>query len=339
MNGSAKPDILLTGSTGLVGARLLLDLRLRGHSVRAFRRPTSSLAVVNRIFRGQESLLEGVDWFEGDLLDLYDINEALSGIRFVFHAAALVSFAPSDRDLLLRVNKDVTADLVNACLELGVEWLGYVSSVAALGRTDEGVPVDENTFWKTSRYNTAYAISKYGGEREVWRGMEEGLNACMVNPTIVLGPGDWNFGSSALFRRVYEGLRLYPLGSTGFVDVRDVSSALLRCWDQRITGERFLLSSENVGYKELLSWMSEGFGKVAPRIPVKPWMAGLAWRWESLFSSIMGRKPLVTRETARSSGKQWVYRNDKARKVLGMDFIPVRESVLENCRIFLDSIR
>lgn len=337
MPESSPPEILLTGATGLVGSRILLDLRLRGHRVRAFRRPASSLAVVGRMFRGYENLLTGVEWFEGDLLDLFDINEALKGIRTVFHSAAMVSFAPSDRDQLLRINRDATADLVNASLECGVDWFGYVSSVAALGRKEEDVPVDESAFWKTSKHNTNYAISKYGGEREVWRGIEEGLRAAIVNPTIVLGPGDWNAGSSALFKRVYDGLRLYPRGSTGFVDVRDVSAALLRCWERRISGERFVLNAENVSYRQLLQWISEGFSRPAPSIPVKSWMAGLAWRWEMVASKITSRKPLVTRETARSSARQWVYRNEKAREVLGIEFMPVKQSVLDNCRIFLES--
>ncbi|MDP4292032.1 MAG: NAD-dependent epimerase/dehydratase family protein, partial [Bacteroidota bacterium] len=184
----------VTGGTGLLGAYLLLELTRRGDKVRALRREGGSLKTVENIFRANddraEELLGQIEWVKGDVCDIFSLEDALDGVEYVYHCAALVSFDPRDREKMMRVNVDGTANVVNASLAKGVKKLCHVSSIAALGRAEPGQAVDEKTAWKSSKQNSNYAISKYAGEREVWRGTEEGLKAVIVNPSIIIGMGD-----------------------------------------------------------------------------------------------------------------------------------------------------
>ena len=227
--------------------------------------------------------------------------------------------------------------MINISLEKGVRKFCHLSSVAALGRVEQGILIDEDTVWKTSKMNSNYAISKYSAEREVWRGAEEGLQVVIVNPSVILGPGDLNSGSSKLFRQVWSGLRFYTDGITGFVDVRDVSTACISLMEQSVFGKRFILNSENKSYKDLLSYIAKGFNKKVPVILARPWMSELVWRLESLRSFVTGTSPLITRETSRNSRKKWDYSNAKIKQVLGLEFIPVEESAQETCKIYLES--
>src|ERR1035437_8011786 len=212
--------IFVTGGTGLLGAYLLLDLTRKGNKVRALRREDSSLRVVENIFRYNDNraevLLKQIEWVNGDICDIYSLEDALEGIEFVYHCAAIVSFDPKDRDKMMRVNIEGTANIVNASLLKGVKKLCHVSSIAALGRSEQAKVVTEETTWKSSKQNSNYAISKYGGEREVWRGTEEGLNAVIVNPFIIIGMEDPKKGSSKLIATVDGFFLFYSNGINGF---------------------------------------------------------------------------------------------------------------------------
>lgn len=331
--------ILITGATGLTGAHLALELIRSGNPVRALRRPTSSLEMISTVFRlyspNPEEDLGKIEWFEGDILDYISLEDALEGIEKVYHCAALVSFLPSDRKRLLEVNTGGTANLVNACLARGVKRICHASSVAALGRPEaDGEVITERMAWKTSRNNTYYAISKYGAEREVWRGFAEGLDAVVVNPSIILGMAGPQMGSSRFFSTVWKGLKLYPPGVNGFVDVRDVAGIMLRLMDSGISGERFILNSENVAYRDLFGMIASGLGKPVPSVPAGSWMAGLYWRLEALRSRLTGKKPLITEETARTAVSRHYYSNEKIRKALGIEFIPIQACINHHSEIF-----
>ena len=222
--------ILVTGGTGLLGSHLLLELARSGKNVRALKRKSSNISQVRKVFlyyvQNADELLQNIEWFEGDLLDFGSIEDSLEGVKEIYHAGAVVSFYPSDHKSMLKVNIEGTANLVNLALEKAISKFCYVSSVSTLGRADNLGLTDEETYWKASNKNSQYAISKYGAEREVWRGIEEGLNAVIVNPSVILGPGDWKSGSPAFFSRIGKGLKFYTSGINGFVDVRDVSKAM-----------------------------------------------------------------------------------------------------------------
>jgi|SRR6185436_1764817 len=327
--------VLVTGATGLVGSHLLLDLALKGEKVRALKRANSDLTSVINLFSSHAGLLETIEWAEGDVLDIFSLQEAMIGISKVYHCAAMVSFIPGEVEEMMRVNINGTANIVNFCVENRVEKLCYVSSVAAINRISEDKTIDENSEWKISKHNSNYALSKYGAEREVWRGIAEGLKAVIVNPTIIFGPGNWKTGSTAMFPRIWKGLKFYTDGTTGFVDARDVSKAMILLMESEIHSERFIVNGENLNFKKIFDWISEGLGKPKPYIYAYGWMRSLAWRAEAMKSFLFKTKPFITKETAFSAHKKVHFSNEKIKKATGMDFIPVKKSIKDTCDIFL----
>lgn len=294
--------ILLTGGTGMLGAHLALELLRNGKQIRALRRPGSSTAIAEAIFRyyGAADLFPRIAWIEGDVLDVLALQEALLGVTGVVHAAALVSFAPADRDLLWRINGEGTGNVVNAALDAGVHRFVHISSVAALGQPDGDGLTDEACWWKNAPENSRYAITKYNAEREVWRGIEEGLNAVIVNPSYVIGPGDATRSSNVVFPLAAKGIRWYSNGITGYVDARDVATATVQLFNSDIRAERFILNAENATYRRFLDLLLAAFGKPATTREVKPWMTAIAWRGARLLALLTARRPLITRETAQA---------------------------------------
>jgi len=334
--------IFVTGGSGLVGSHLLFDLASSGKQVRALKRKNSSIELTKKIFgyysNDTEKLLNSIEWVEGDVMDIYSLYDAMQDIDQVYHAAAIVSFHPSDQKKMMMINIDGTANVVNACLYKDVKKICYVSSIATLGRTDNDELVNEETQWKNSKNNSQYSISKYGAEREVWRGTIEGLPAVIVNPSVIIGPGDWRKGSSQLFQQVWNGLKFYTDGVNGYVDVRDVSKAMVLLMESDIVNSRFILSSENLDYLELFTMISEGLNKKIPSIKANYFLSQFAWRAEKLRSSITGKKPLITKATARTAFHKYYYSTEKIKKALNIEFIPMPQSISDTSKLFLKDI-
>lgn len=331
--------ILVTGGTGLLGSHLLFDLVSTGHPVRAIKRKTSNIEMVRKVFSyysdKADEFFGKIEWVEADIMDFVAISEVLEGIDIVYHAGAVVSFYPKDHEPMLKVNIEGTANLVNLCIDRNITKFCYVSSVAVLGRAlNDGVS-DETTWWQPSKKNSVYGQSKYGAEREVWRGIEEGLNAYIVNPSVILGPGFWGGGNSGLFSLVWKGLKYYTRGINGFVDVRDISKAMIRLMESDISRERFILSAENCSYQRLFEYMAKYLGKPAPSINVPNSMTGIAWRVEALRSFLMRTLPEVTKEMATTTTMVYTYSNEKIRKAIGFEFTPLEQSIREISEIFL----
>ena len=187
---------LITGATGIVGAHVALQLLLQNKPVVAIKREGSDVSKTKKLFSYYTSeadvLFNKIKWINADLNDIYSLLDALDGIETVYHCAGFVSFNSKDNKQMHRVNSDGTANMVNACLEKNIKAFCHVSSIATLQNPDIKKNIDETVYWKSSPYASDYAISKYNGEREVWRGIEEGLNAVIVNPGIILSPGFWS---------------------------------------------------------------------------------------------------------------------------------------------------
>ena len=211
--------ILVTGGTGQIGSRLLLNLtKNKAYKVRAIYRNTQSLEKIRQLFVKHSdsgtAQFDTIEWIQADLSNIPALEKAFEGVTFVFHCAGLISFQPQDFDKLIEVNVQGTANIVNLSIDFGVKKLCYVSSVATLS-TLPHTPIDEENDWNNEDNNTDYAISKHGAEMEVWRGSQEGLPVVIVNPSVVLGGDFADRGSGLLYKKVADGLRYYPAGARG----------------------------------------------------------------------------------------------------------------------------
>lgn len=321
---------LITGATGIVGLHLLHELTSAGERVRALWRKNTDLSIVERVFRhytpDPQPLLDRIEWVEGELHDVESLKDAMEGVDRVYHAAAMVSFAPADRKELFRVNTAGTANIVNAALIKGVKRICHVSSTAAIGKAEPGVERHEGLPWASDRNTSPYAASKYAAELEIYRGIAEGLDAVIVNPCIIIGPGMPGRSTMTLIEKMRRGMRFYPPGSNAVVDARDVAACMRLLMEKGPTGERYLLVGENVSYQRLFTEFAKGFGNKPPSIPLSPAMLQIGWRLERL-RTFFGGKPFITRATAHTGIIQRRFSNAKVKAELGYEFRGVGEMV------------
>lgn len=332
--------IFVTGGTGLLGAHILIELSRRGNDIRALKRPSSNLDMVRRVFvhyLGEEGNqhFDKIEWVDGDLLDILSLRDGIQGCDVVYHAAATVSFIKRDFRKLMQVNKEGTANVVNTCLEMGVDHLCYVSSTSAIGQTEGKEIFDESDKWFRSPLNSNYSVSKFSAEMEVWRGVEEGLDAVIVNPSVIFGAGDWKESSISIFRVMKRGLKFFTPGGNAFVDARDVAFLLAEMSEKRVFNERFLAVSENLLFKDVFERIAKAFNVKPPSIRTTKFMAALAWRWESFLRFFFGRKQNISKETARSAMKITKFSNAKIRERMNFEFIPIDDSI-ENAVAFFE---
>lgn len=316
--------ILVTGATGFLGSTLINQLTRQGIKLRALKRAHS---VVPDLIKDNAL----VEWVTADINNISELEDAFEGIEQVYHCAALVSFNPKDKQKLLRINIEGTSNIVNLCAAFGARLL-HVSSVAALGNAKKGALITEKDFWEYDVKAHAYAISKYEGEMEVWRGIAEGLDAVIVNPSVIIGATSGFEGSGAIFKLVKEGLSFYTRGATGIVDVEDVAKSMIALMNSTETAERFILSAENYHYQQFFAEIAKGYGVKAPAKEARPWMLGIAWRAARLASMFTGKPPSLTSDAARSSLNESLYSNEKIKNAIGISFKPLKQSIEEICK-------
>lgn len=329
--------ITVTGATGLLGSHILYQLCQSGEKVRALHRKNSNLQGVKKVFSyystSVDALLEKIEWVEADLLDITDCEKAFAGTTKLYHCAAVVSFDARDSGALEK-NAQITANVVNTALYLGVEKMLYVSSVAALGRAKNKQHINENTEWVNGEHNSKYARSKYRAELEVWRGIQEGLNTVIINPTIILGPGDWSKGSAGFFKTIATGFKWYTTGVNGYTDVRDVSSVAIQLMQSDVCNERFVVVGENLSYQQFFTLIADAMEVKAPYKKVSIPLAELIWRLEKVRSFITGKRPLVTKETAHTARHEYYYDATKIKERIGFEFTPIAETVQDLARFY-----
>lgn len=334
--------IFVTGGTGLVGAHLLYKLTLAGHNVKALKRKTSNLQQVVKTFsyytQNPDELFARIEWVDGDILDYFAIENLLNGVTEIYHCAAIVSFDPKERKKMISNNVEGTANLVNAAIENGVKKFCHVSSVAALGQVENGAMITEETNWVPSKKVSGYSESKFFSEAEIWRGMEEGLDAVIVNPSIILGPANWDTGSAKMFKTVWDGMKFFTRGITGFIDVKDVVRAMILLMDDAnfstAKNNRFLLSAENISYGNVFFQIADALGKPRPKYFASDALLGLVWRSAKIAGMITGKSPLITRETAANASRVRNFDGSKITRILGFQYLPVAKSIQHTAGIF-----
>jgi nucleoside-diphosphate-sugar epimerase len=325
--------ILVTGSTGLVGAHLLYKLVSNNEKVRAIYRSESKLQNVRNVFStytdNDKDFFENIDWVKADILDIPSLTEAFKGIDYVYHCAAFVSFEPDKYPLLRRTNIEGTANIVNFCISNSVKKLCYVSSIATLGNELNNTPITEDSIWNPGEDHSVYAITKYGAEMEVWRGTQEGIDVVIVNPGVILGAGIWRYGSGNLFKKAHRGFKYYTSGTIGLVAVEDVISIMISLLKSDIVNERYIVVAENWTYKQFLQTLAKCVTSKVPNKMASNKLLQLAWRIDWLKNKITGKRRQLTKQIVNSLSTKKNYSSNKIKKALNYSFKNVNESIIQ----------
>jgi dihydroflavonol-4-reductase len=324
--------VLVTGGTGLVGAHLLIHLLEKGENVRALYRNLESTQKTKALFSlyQKNGLYDSIQWIQGDILDIPTLENVFQGIEHVYHCAAMISFDPKEEDLVRKTNIEGTANIVNFCLANNIKKLCHVSSIAALGDLPEHeFIITEETEWNPEKPHSDYAISKYGAEMEIWRGLQEGLQVVIVNPGVIIGPGFWNQGSGELFTKVKNGLAFYTKGLTGFVAVSDVVNIMHQLMGSSIHGERFTLISQNIVFQDFLYSIADGLNVKRPKYHASPFMMNVLSKLDWVASNVFGQKRQLSKASARSSYTTDLYSNEKIKNALNITFQDVHIYIKE----------
>lgn len=336
--------ILVTGGTGLVGSHLLYKLLLTEEKVRAIYRREHKLAAIKHVFgyysENSEMLYNKIEWVEADITDIPKLQDAFKDVTHVYHCAAFVSFEPDKYHTLKKINTEGTANIVNLCISNSVNKLCYVSTIAAIGKNNNPEKlITETTAWNPEEDNSVYGITKYGAELEVWRGTQEGLNAVIVNPGIILGPGFWRNGSGNLFKKIHNGLKYYTQGSSGYVSVFDVVEAMLKLMNSNIKNEGYILVAENMSFKDFNLKMAEALGVSVKQKLIKPWQLGILWRLDWLNHKLFGKRRQLAKQMADSLITKTKYDNTKLKEALDFKFTPIDASIKEVSKFYLKDLK
>ena len=331
--------ILVTGGTGLVGSHLLYYLTQQHDHVRATYRSEKKIDTVKHVFayytKDIDAQFSKIEWVKVTLNDIPKLTTAFISITHVYHCAALVSFDPNDYYTLRKINIEGTANIVNLCISNDIKKLCYVSSVATIGDSALKKMLTEETPWNPEADHSVYAITKYGAELEVWRGTQEGLDTIIVNPGIIIGPGYWSSSSGRLIKKVYNGLRYYTNGISGYVDIDDVIQPMINLMESSITNERYILVSENLSFKSFTQNLARALHVKPPEKEVSKLMLNIAWRldWLSYFFTRKHRR--LTKQNANAIISDNFYSNEKIKTDLDYTFKTITDSVVQVSQFFL----
>lgn len=248
--------ILVTGSTGFIGSQLCRALTAEGHQVRAFHRPSSPLDLLEDL---------EVEHALGDLTQPESVESAMQDVEAVFHVAAWMGAGQAGRQYAVTV--EGTRAVVQAARKAGVRRLVHTSSVAALGVPANNKPslLNENHTWNYRPEHYPYGYAKYLAELEVQKAVAQGLDAVIVNPSVVFGAGDrYRQATSILSSLASRKLTVAAEGGINLVHIADVVDGHLAALRSGRRGERYILSGENLSFLAMLQLAAEVVGVPAP---------------------------------------------------------------------------
>lgn len=334
--------IFVTGGTGFLGANILAKLAIEGIAVRVLKRKNSSTDFLKKTLLkyGVSDFYNKIEWVEGDILDYALLLESLNNVEYVIHSAAIISFDKHKSKSVTSDNIKGTSNLIDASISNNVKRFCHISSIAAIGSTENGELINENTEWLNNKGNSAYSISKYYSELQVWRGVSEGLSCVIVNPSVLVGSGNWETDFSSIFTKVNKGLKYYTTGSSGFVDVSDVAEIVKQLTiNSEVSGERFIVSSENIEYKNLLTMIAESLNRKIPSKEVSENLLNIMNKLNSITSLFFGKSVAISSDLARIANKKLNYSNNKINDLLNYNFKPIKELIYLIAKEFNESMK
>jgi dihydroflavonol-4-reductase len=326
-------NIFVTGGTGLLGSHLLYRLSCSNVNIKAVKRASSNLENVKKVFSYYtdevDKYFSRIHWIEGDLLEEEFVICATIGIDVIYHVAAFVSYSArkKSREAMFNMNVYSTQIIIEACKKNNIKKLCYVSSTSTLGSRNQNSYITEDSKLEISKFTTNYALTKLEAETLVFNAIKKGLNAVVLNPSIILGPGDWGRSSSKMFLNISNGLRFYPKGMIGFVDVRDVVTIMISLIERDVFGEKFIISSENVSYKEVFTQIAKQLQIDSRLVSAPDLLLDIKWRIEFVKNLVTEKEPLITKETVLFSKQNILFSNEKIVKKLSYSFKTVSETI------------
>ena len=328
--------ILVTGGTGLVGSHLIYQLTLENNVIRATHRADSDIERVKLLFKfyskNFNQLFKKIEWIEADLNNLSQLQDAFKDISFVYHCAAYISFNPSRYETLRRVNIRGTANIVNLCINNKIKKLCHVSSVATLGYNIK--EIDENNYWDGNKYKSAYAISKYGAEMEVWRGVQEGVKSVIINPGVIIGPGFSKSAFGTIIKMVTNKKRFHTCGKTGYVDVRDIANIMIRLMNSKIENERYILVNKNLSYKKVIDMVSSNLGMKNKSTFVSKSKLKIALVFDLVSSKFFNKERKLSKALCKTLTRNFNYSSKKIKKNLNFEFTSILETFEKSCQFY-----
>jgi dihydroflavonol-4-reductase len=318
--------VLVTGASGFLGGELVQQLVSTGENVRIIKRSGSDISFLKNI-------LDKIEIFDGDILDIPSLEIAFGGIEKIYHAAAVIGYDASYYDAMYKTNIEGTANVVNVALSKNIKRVLHVSSIAAIGGKP-GEVITEETKWEDNKWTTHYGITKMLAEREIWRGIQEGLNAVIVNPGIIVGSGnDEHKATVRLFKQIAtKKLPFYTNGSNGFIDVADVARICIQLMNGNEEAERFILVHENLSFKNYFEKIAAALNVTPPKMALNPFLANVFATADWFTSWLSGHKRRVSKENLKVALEKFEYSNDKIRKQLNYQFIPFNDTIQKTAK-------
>lgn len=323
--------VFITGANGLLGSFVCRKLLEAGYKIKALKRVDSNLHLI-------EDIKDQIEWVEGDILDLVGIEKHLKNITAVVHCAALVSYDKKNKQILYKTNVEGTANIVNACIHTGITKMVYVSSVVTIGKKRHQYESIENTQWNGTEQVSEYARTKYLAELEVWRGAAEGLQPVIVNPSVILGPGDWKKSSTKIFKYILDENPFYTTGHINYVDVRDVAEITVHLLNKNIHNERFIINADSISYKDLFTKIAASFKKQPPWINVPPVLVKLTIYLDKWISLLLRKDAMTVDDLSGVANNRHTYNSVKVRKFLNFNFRKIDDTINWSCEELIKKI-
>lgn len=320
--------IFITGGTGLLGSHVIEKLAKQKLNILALKRQGSQIPSFIQN-------LPSVEWIEGDLFDFELLENCIYRCNTIIHCAAIVNFKTDNLNLLYKTNVNITKFLIDISISKTDLYFIHISSVAALGRDGINKNLNETATWSESEGNTHYARSKHLAEVEVWRGIEEGLQASIINPSVILGKCDIDKSSGILFKRIYNNSKYYPEGNGNFVDVEDVTFAIENVLKSKISGQRYILNGFSISNKELYTTTSQLLKRPLPSKEITKKRLSFIKPFENFFSRLLFKTPQISNDILKLIGTSYVYNNTKSKEQLDINYRPKEQTLKKVCHYFL----
>jgi dihydroflavonol-4-reductase len=306
--------VLVTGGTGFLGSQLAAALIQRGDTVRVLRRANSKTLALDGL---------PIEHVFGDILEPAAVSAAVTNCDVVYHVAALSSYWRAQRAQIYRVNVDGTRTVMEACLRAGVPRVVHTSSVAAIGIRRDGAPADETTAFDGLSATFAYADSKHRAEVEVFRAIDRGLAAVIVNPAAVYGAGDHNLiSSSMVLEFARHRIPFVPPGGLCVANIDAIVQGHIAAAGRGRLGERYILGGENLTYMQVAAVICEVVGRRAPRKTVPAWTLTPAALAVDAINRLHFGPPVVSGEQIRLAARNFFFDSSKAVCELDYPLLP-----------------